>query len=190
MTARIAALLTVALLALTGCGGGQGTGDKGYITGDGTVRELPVADRGTPVRLDGVDLAGEPLSVADLRGTPVVVIVWGSWCPPCRAEAPELAELAHARDDVAFVGINIRDPSEANGLSFNRRFGIDYPSFFSPTGEALLAFRGTLTPNSIPSTVVLDASGRVAASIIGPLPSIGTLNALIDTVVDEVGQDG
>ena len=62
-----------------------------------------------------------------------------------------------------------------------RRFGVRYPSYFSPDGRALLAFRGTLTPNSIPSFVVLDQDGRVAASIIGQLPSRTTL---VDVVKD------
>ena len=63
-----------------------------------------------------------------------------------------------------------------------RRFAVPYPSFYSPDGRALLAFQGTLTPNSIPSFVVLDAEGRVAASIIGALPSATTLVDLVDEV--------
>ncbi len=65
------------------------------------------------------------------------------------------------------MGVNIRDASTSQARSFVRRFSVPYPSFYSPDGRALLAFRGTLTPNSIPSFVVLDAEGRVAASIIG-----------------------
>src|SRR5690606_17040677 len=110
------------------------------------------ADRDQPRELVGTGLDGESISLADLRGQPVVVVVWGSWCPPCRAEAPDLAALHEEyADRVHFLGINIRDASEERALAFNRTFGITYPSVFSPTGSALLAFRGTLTPNTIPS---------------------------------------
>lgn len=180
-------LVAAFLVLLAGCSDTEGTGDKGYITGDGQIQQLAPAERGDPIELTGPGLDGEEIDLADRRGEPVAVVVWGSWCAPCRAEAPELAELSAERDDASFLGINIRDSSEANAKSFNRTFGIEYPSFYSPTGEALLAFDGTLTPNTIPSTVVLDDRGRVAASIIGPLPSKQTLAELIDEVVTEDG---
>ena len=104
------------------------------------------------------------------------MVVWGSWCTPCRAEAPDVVAAAvELGDEAQVIGIDIRDPSVEQAKSFVRRFDVPYPSFFSPDGKALLAFRGTLTPNSIPSFVVLDGEGRVAASIIGQLPSTTTL---------------
>ncbi|GAB2871922.1 TlpA family protein disulfide reductase [Nocardioides pacificus] len=164
----------------------EGTGDKGFITGEGTVVEVAPADRDDPVTMEGEDLEGEPVALEDYRGKPTVVVVWGSWCSPCRAEAPELAELATELDgEVGFLGVNIRDASTAQAQKFVSRFDIPYRSVFSPDGTALLAFDGTLTPNTIPATVVLDAEGRVAASIIGKLPSAGTLKSLTDTVLAE-----
>jgi hypothetical protein len=77
--------------------------------------------------------------------------------------------------EAEFVGLDIRDPSPANAQGFVRTFDVPYPSFYSPDGKAMLPFRGVLTPNSIPSFVVLDEDGRVAASIIGELPSTDTL---------------
>ena len=113
----------------------------------------------------------------------MVVVVWGSWCTPCRDEAPDVVAAAdELGDDAQFVGINIRNSSTADAQAFVRRWEIPYPSFFSPTGEALLAFSGTLTANSIPSFVVLDGDGRVAASIIGRLPSTTTLVQLVEGV--------
>ena len=160
-----------------------GTGDKGFVTGDGTLSQVPAAQRGEPVTLAGTDLDGEPLDLASRRGKPVVVVVWGSWCTPCRAEAPEVVEAARRlRGEAHVVGVNIRDPSTSQAASFVRRFDVPYPSFYSPDGKALLAFAGTLTPNSIPSFVVLDAEGRVAASIIGVLPSTTTLVELVEDV--------
>jgi thiol-disulfide isomerase/thioredoxin len=120
----------------------------------------------------------------------VVVLVWGSWCPPCRKEAPWVAAAAEELgDQVQFVGIDLRDASTAQAQAFVRSFGYDFPSFYEPDGEAMLAFPGVLGPRSIPSTVVLDAQGRVAASIIGTLPSRRTLVDVTEDVISET-RDG
>ncbi|MCW2791922.1 MAG: TlpA family protein disulfide reductase [Nocardioides sp.] len=184
-TSVVATLLTLLVTVTAGCSSLQGTGDKGFVTGDGTVTELDVADRGDAVSLTGEDLDGNALDLASLRGKPVVVVVWGSWCAPCRAEAPDVVDAANQLDGkAAFVGIDIRDPAVDQAASFVRAFDVPYPSFYSPDGQALLAFSGTLTPNSIPSFVVLDEQGRVAASIIGSLPSTQTLVDLVADVRD------
>lgn len=172
--APVAALLTGVLLA--GCTSLEGTGDKGYVSGEGQVTRLAVEDRDPAISLTGEDLDGKRLSLEEMRGTPVVVVVWGSWCGPCRAEAPDVVAAAEELgEDAQFVGLNIRDTNQAQAQGFVRTFEVPYPSFYSPDGKAMLPFRGTLTPNSIPSFVVLDAEGRVAASIIGELPSTTTL---------------
>jgi thiol-disulfide isomerase/thioredoxin len=119
----------------------------------------------------------------------VVINVWGAWCTDCRREAPDLVEVANGvdPDDVAFLGIDARDPSRENARGYVRTFDVPFRSLYDPKGESLLRFRGTLTPNSIPSTVVLDREGRVAASILGVLPSAGTLESVIEKVVAEDG---
>lgn len=176
----------VCLLALVGCSGVSGTGDKGYITAEGVPVEIEPAERGEPVELAGEDLEGTDLDLADLRGTPVVVNVWWSGCPPCRVEQPDLNEAADELGDrAAFVGINIRDASSDNALAYVRKFDVPYSSVYSPDGKALLAFSGTLSPRSIPSTLVLDSDGRVAASVIGRVPSVQTIVDLVEGVVDE-----
>ena len=142
------------------------------------------------ISIDGEDLDGDPLAVQDFRGKPVVLVVWGSWCAPCRDEAPDVVGAAEELgDDVQFVGINIRDASTAQAQAFTRRFDVDFPSFYSPSGEALLAFPGVLGMRTIPAFAVLDADGRVAASIIGKLPSRQTLVDVTKDVVDET-RDG
>ncbi len=178
--------LLAGLLLLAGCSGLDGTGGKGYVTGDGQVVQRAVQDRESPIELTGEALDGEPLDLADFRGEPVVVVVWGAWCGPCRAEAPEVVAAAEEIGDRAqFVGINLRDPSVENARSFVRTFDVPYPSFSSPDGKAMLAFSGFLTPNSIPSFAVLDAEGRVAAVIPGELPSRLTLVELVADVAEE-----
>lgn len=169
-----------------GCSGLSGTGAKGYISGQGVPVEVAVADRGEPVELAGEDLDGNPVDVAELRGGPVVINVWASWCPPCRVEQPDLNEVAaELGDRVAFVGLNIRDGSADNALAYVRNYDVPYPSIYSADGSGLLSFPGTLNPRSIPSTVVLDAEGRVAASVQGRIPSTRTLLAIVETVLDE-----
>lgn len=179
--AVIAAALVV-LLALTGCSGFAGTGGKGYVSGNGQVTEIAAADRAKPVELSGATLAGDKLDLADLRGGVVVINLWGSWCVECRVEAPDLVAVAkvYADETVHFVGINVRESSSDNARAYERTFGITYPSLDDQGGASLLALRGTVPPTAIPSTLVLDAEGRVAARILGELPSQTTLKNLIE----------
>lgn len=180
-----AALAVLACLAVAaGCSNEIGSsGDQGYVAGRGIITSLAVADRKEPGEVSGTTIDGEEVSLDDYAGQVVVVNVWGSWCAPCRAEAPMLAKAARdlAKQDVAFLGIDSRDPSESAARAFVRRFGIPYPSIYDQQGRTLLAFRGTLTPNSIPSTVVIDREGRVAASVLGEI-SRTTLYDLVEEV--------
>lgn len=193
-TKRRAALAVGALLAVVGaasCEGdsagasGQGDAQIGYVSGSGTITQMPEAEREPAPELSGTTLEGEEMSLDDFAGQPVVINVWGSWCPPCRKEAPELAEAARelAKRDVAFLGISSRDSDEQTALAFQRRFDLPYPSLFDPTGELLLGFRQTLPPNAIPSTLVIDEEGRVAARVIGETTR-ATLVGLVEDVVD------
>ena len=176
------------LLALVGCSAVSGTGDKGYITGEGVPTEVEAVDRGKPVELTGTDLDGNPVDLADLRGKPVVVNVWWSECPPCRKEAPILqgsqGELAGG---ASIVGINIRDASKDNALAFERSFGVTYPSIYDYGSTQLLNFPPPYNPQSMPSTMVLDDQGRVAALIRGEIPSKTTLLELVEDVAAEDG---
>ena len=179
----LAALLVAALLA--GCSSTPSTGDKGYVDGSGGLTVLdPGARTQPPGTVSGETLEGKQVSLDDYRGQVVVLNVWGSWCPPCRKEAPLLADAARelARDDVVFLGINTRDSSQAQGLAYQRRFDVPYPSIYDPSGRNLLKLRGTLTPNSIPSTVVIDQEGRVAARLLGDVESRSTLVGIVEDV--------
>ena len=180
-------VLALALL-VAGCAGGSpqtGAPDKGYISGDGSVTLIAPAERGEPVTFEGTTLEGSEFDVADHRGEVVVVNVWGSWCPPCIAEAPDLERVwdrTRSRD-VQFVGVNTRDQPAA-ARAHERRFGVSYPSIDDDGGRVLLAFRGTLPPVAIPSTLVLDRRGRVAARVLGQVGA-GTLRGLVTDVLAE-----
>lgn len=184
----VASCLLASLFAVAGCSSLSGTDGKGYISGEGVPTEVAPGDRGEPIELAADDLEGASIALDDLRGKPTVVNVWWSACPPCRIEQPELNEAAEELgDQVEFVGLNIRDSSPDQALAYVRSFDVPYPSIYSPDGRALLPFAGTLSPRSIPSTVVLDGEGRIAASIIGALPSKQTLVSIVEKVLEERG---
>ncbi len=129
---------------------------------------------------EGITLDGEPIASADLAGHVVVLNVWGSWCGPCRAEAPDLARLARetASRGVRFVGIDTRDTTAA-AQAFVRAFDVPYPSVADPDGQVLLEFQGIIPVTAVPSTLVLDRDGGVAARVVGPV-SYSTLRGLLD----------
>ena len=178
------ALLTVtfsvlAALALTACANRAG-GAQARLAIDGLV--APTADRSTTPQLDGSTLTGTRLDIADWRGNVVVVNFWGSWCAPCRKEAPDLRRVAtetYAKG-VRFVGIDIRDNRDG-AQAFEDSFHITYPSLFDPSSQQALAF-GSLAPRATPSTFVLDRQGRVAARFIGATsykPLLATVNQVL-----------
>lgn len=184
---RVAALVVTCLLTLTACTSLQGTDGKEYVSPDGTWKVLPADQRGEPRDFTGPDLDGNELTLSDSRGTITVVNVWWSTCVDCRLEQEAMNKVAKETEGSAvFVGINTRDPSVEQTRSYVRKFEVPYPSFYSPGGEALLAFRGDLSPRTMPATLILDKEGRIAARILGAVPSSGTLIDLID----EVAEDG
>lgn len=181
-------MLLACLLALTGCSSLEGTGDKGYISGNGQIIQYRPADRGDPIVLTGDSLDGDPIDLADRRGKVVVVNVWWSACAPCRLETPVLVEAAaEVKADASFLGINIRDNSVEPAQAFMKAYGAGYPSIYDPSGRALLAFAGRISPRTIPTTVLLDRQGRVAATIRGEVPTKLTLTELVEEVAAEDG---
>ena len=142
---------------------------KGYISGDGTIERLPADKRAQPVDLAGTTIDGGRWDSADVRGKVVVVNIWGSWCPPCVAEAADLQkawERYESGGKVAFVGINFREASAETAEAFVRNRKITYPSLYDESGERFLDLRLKATP-ALPSTYVLDQQGRIAARVSG-----------------------
>ena len=171
--------LVVGSSACTTSGDRQG-GTKGYITGDGVVTTIDAAERRPAPTLSGDELGGGSLTLEDYRGRVVVLNVWAAWCPPCRAEADDLAAAARQRPDAAFVGLNVRDDPTA-ARAFLRTHDIGYPSLVSPDGSVLLEFFGLLNLSSLPATIVLDTDSRIAAVVLGQVTT-GTLVGLVDDV--------
>ncbi len=178
----LVAVVTVPVTVLTSCSGLAESGDKGYPTGTGEVSQLAVDDRGSPIALRADDLDGNQVSLEDYRGQPLVVVVWGAWCVECRAEQSEVNGAADdLRGTAEFVGLNVRDNLGA-ATQYQREKGVPYPSIDGNDGQALKSFTGALTPYTVPAFVVLDAEGRIAASIIGKLPSRLTLVDVVEEV--------
>jgi thiol-disulfide isomerase/thioredoxin len=171
---------TLCLLSAA-CTTSSGTEDgSAGITGAGSVVTVAPAERQDPVDLSGETLDGTSLDVADFRGEVVVVNYWASWCGPCRGEAPALVAAHRRLRDVPFVGLDRNDDLHANALAFIRSFDVPYPSLYDSGGKLLLAFNGAVPPTSLPSTIVLDTDGRVAAVVLGPT----TATTLVDLVHD------
>ena len=170
----------VLVFALTACsGGGSSTAEESFVSGDGSTTFIKISDRKIAPAITGMTLSGENYTYKKDRVA--VVNVWASWCSPCRAEAPTLVALANKYTDVAFIGILTRD-NPANAEAFERRFNIPYPTVIDDS--ILLGFKGSLPANAIPTTVILDKSGLVAARISGVV-TVASLSKLIEKVSAE-----
>jgi thiol-disulfide isomerase/thioredoxin len=153
--------------------------------GGDVVEQFSIGERESVEDFEATLLSGKAFNTRELAGRVAVYNVWGSWCAPCRAEAPDLIRVADEyRDDVTFVGINVRD-NPAAARAFERNFAVPYESIQTDdSSEALLAFGGALASAAVPSTVVVDRDGRIAARIVGQV-NYGTLESLVAEVVAE-----
>lgn len=193
---RIAALPLLAALLLVGCSSdGNGlsqqwseSSDKGYVAGDGSTTSFLAEDRTDPVEFEGVTEFGETFSSAETIGSVTVVNFWYAGCAPCRVEAPDLVEVYNEFDSqgVKFIGVNTRD-ERAQAAQFAKEFGIEYPSIMDSAGDrqAQRAFAGQVPLNAVPTTLVLDAEGRVAHRIVGQLAAASQLSTLVRETLDE-----
>lgn len=187
----IGAIALALVVALAGCSNdpladqyADGSG-QGYISGDGAYTELAPAERDAPVEFSGVDETGSPISSDDFAGSVYVVNFWYASCPPCRSEASDLKALSEQYTDVPFLGVNISDSADV-ALAFAKKFEIEYPSVIDANSASVqLAFAGSVAPNAVPTTLVVDAEGRVAARISGIIRDPSILAAMIDSVVAE-----
>ncbi|WP_125777278.1 TlpA family protein disulfide reductase [Antribacter gilvus] len=182
----LAAVLAVVLLA--GCAAQSGAGqavDQGYVSGDGSVRTWDPGDREGPVRVTGTDFDGKEVDTDDWVADVLVLNTWYAACPPCRAEAPDLVTLAGQleADGVRFLGINTEDEAPT-AKAFERTFDIPYPSIQDRTGRVVADLNGVVPLQAVPTTVVVDGDGMVAARVIGQADR-STLETLVEDVLAE-----
>ncbi|MFI6467520.1 TlpA family protein disulfide reductase [Streptomyces sp. NPDC050538] len=182
--------VAVAALVLSACSSGGtsgGSGNTNFITGSDGIATVKKGDRQAAPDLSGKTIDGKTLNTADYKGKVLVVNVWGSWCSPCRAEADNLVQVAKAtaNKDVQFVGLNTRDTSTEPAIAFEKKYEVPYPSLYDPTGRLMLRFKkGTLNPQAIPSTIVIDRDGKIAARALQAL-SEDKLREMLDPVIAE-----
>jgi thiol-disulfide isomerase/thioredoxin len=165
---KLFATFFAATLLLTGC-----------ASGNKPSSVIKNSDRKVAPNLYGATLDGGTYQME--RNKVTVVNVWASWCAPCRAEMPILVDFAEKNPQIQFVGIVTRDNISA-AKAFADRFKMKYPTFVD---DALInKFQGSIPANGIPTTLVIDKSGHVAARISG-----ATTVANFKRVLEEVSGD-
>jgi thiol-disulfide isomerase/thioredoxin len=192
-SAIVGGLLTL-ILVVGGCSANDGLAEQyragsgqNYISGDGALTVVAPESREEALSFSGPLDTGGAFSSADHAGSVMVVNFWYAGCPPCRLEAPDL-EALHQEflpAGVVFVGVNILDQAPT-ALAFADDFGVSYPSIIDTNeGAVRLAFAGQVAPNAVPTTVVIDQQGRVAARISGLLTDPDVLAQLIRDIQAE-----
>ena len=155
------------------------------MSGDGVVVEIPPEGRADPLEIRGTTYDGDDFDSTALRRAPLLINVWYASCPPCRVEAPALKAVhsEYRALGVGFVGVNTRDKA-GPAAAFEETFGITYPSIPDPDGAVIASLDGNVSPNAVPTTLILDVEGRVAARIAGAADQ-STLKSLLDAVLAE-----
>jgi thiol-disulfide isomerase/thioredoxin len=186
----VAVLLSVGLaLGFSGCANDplaeqfrSGT-NKNYISGDGSVTEFQgERTRGTDWVAETFD--GQLLDSKNLLGRVVVLNFWYAGCAPCRAETPDLAQIAtdFEAKGVQVVGVNVRDTAET-ALAFARNLKLNYPSVMDiESGSVVQAYTGVVSPSAVPTTLVMNAKGEITARVLGRFEA-STLRSLIETAL-------
>lgn len=191
----LAAVAAAGALVIGGCSSSDagtlvdsaGGSGKNYVEGDGVVTRFAPGDREQAPVIKGTSLDGEPIDVSSMTGDVVVLNLWASWCGPCRGEAPALESVFQETkgQGVRFVGLNTRD-DRASAQAFQRAFDLSYPSIDDEDGTLQLAFSSTVSPVTIPWTIVLDRNQRIAAVF----PGEATYTALKRTVESVAAEQG
>jgi thiol-disulfide isomerase/thioredoxin len=192
MRRSLLAVLLAGLALLAGCSTGHSAVDENnggefrFVAGTPAGKVIPPHDRATAPSFSGTLVDGGHFASSSLHGKVAVINFWGSWCAPCRVETPEFQQVytEDAGHGVAFLGINVKD-DEQLAEAYLSSSHITYPSLYDPRGEVALAFRD-YPANAIPSTIVLDRQGRVAAVYTAQVEQ-KDLRAVLDTLTGGEG---
>ncbi|HEX4789642.1 MAG TPA: TlpA disulfide reductase family protein [Actinospica sp.] len=158
----------LAAAALAGCSSGAGgSSSVGYVNVSAGIAQIGTAHRTAAPQLSGTTVAGKAYTTS-YTGHVTVINVWGAWCTACREEAASFSEAAkkYAAKGVQFVGIDTLD-NDANAQSYESRFGITYPSLADPDETLVLSLKSLIPSEGVPSTLIVDKTGKVAVRAIG-----------------------
>jgi|SRR5215216_221815 len=178
------ALAVVLVIGLTQAGGKDAPGQQeGSFSLSEAKRDLegapaPLASlHGQANELLPGGMSAFQARLQELRGHPVVINKWASWCGPCRAEFPIFQQLATTRGkEIAFVGINARDKTPA-AERFAAQYPVPYPSYEDPDEKIARALKA---PSNFPVTLFVDADGKTVFTHQGGYRSAADLSADID----------
>jgi len=164
--AAAAGVLLVVLLVAGWAGGGKS--DTTEVDGSTSAVLYSAGHRPLAPDFTGTTLTGARLNFSSYRGQVVVLNFWGSWCVPCREEAPTLAVVGeqYQRAGVAFLGVDVRDTT-ASAEAFVHNFGITYPSVSDSSSQITLAYTAAVPVSGTPTTLVVDRTGHIAGAIFG-----------------------
>ncbi len=129
---------------------------------DAKVKIVPIVNRKTVPALDMSSYSGQPLSIE--AGQITVLNFWASWCAPCRQETPMLVQIANDYPDVKFIGLT-NDDTKEEAQSFAEEFGISYQI---GNGNEYISELASVQPiYGLPTTLIIDRNGQIAAKVIG-----------------------
>jgi peroxiredoxin len=188
---RALAALLLSVAVLSGCSTGPGAvdvangGEFRFVAGTPAGEVIAVEERAAAPEFSGTLLDGTGFTSTELAGDVVVLNFWGSWCAPCRVETPQFQQVyEEVRDSgVQFLGLNVKETDKQFATAFVESKGITFPSLYDPRGQVALAFRD-YPATAVPSTIVLDRAGRVAAVYTGEVRQ-EDLRAVLDRVLGE-----
>lgn len=169
----------LASMLLTGCasGGLSDANENAYISGSGIAVYIDQSERRDAPKFSGQTLTSGFVSLKTNQVT--VINVWASWCAPCRAEAPLLQESSIKYPQVQFAGVLTRD-NLSSARAFYDNFNLTYPTFIDDA--VLVGFKGSLIPNAIPTTLIIDRYGKVAVRISG-VTTLGGFQRMLEKVI-------
>jgi peroxiredoxin len=188
LATTVAAVIAVG--ALAGCTedpsiASDGT-NTGYVSGAGAYKEIPPAQRKSPLAFTAKLDTGGAVSSKQFLGKVQVLNFWYAACGPCRVEAPRLEKVfKHYDGKVEFLGVDTYDQA-ATALTFEQTHKVTYPSVIDTNNATVqYAYSAFIPPDSVPVTLVIDRHGRVAARITGEVEEASILESLVDRVIAE-----
>ena len=172
-------IIVLSALLLTSCSGGglSTSSENSYVSGNGSAVFINESDRREAPKFSGETLTTGAITLSSNKVS--VINVWASWCAPCRAEAPLLQEFSIQYPQVQFAGVLTRD-NISSAKAFYENFNLTYPTFIDDS--ILVGFKGSLIPNAIPTTLIIDKQGKVAVRISGEA-TVATLKKMLEMVI-------